>query len=354
MWVRESSRLRCRMKRSTSDKFRSPAPRERICCVPRVANLVLMIHRHLRHRAWLNLIFWFVWAVAGILATLAWHVKPDSVVSLVLASAALWVNLYPRFLQGPKITCLVNQITILELTAANQTALIIDMAIQDLLSENPTAEARQFTASNEIVRDAVRRRSAETLRSLFAQTPPPKYGYVPRDTAIREWLKDPRATPSFFAPLFVYNSGSQYGEIGSVIMIAELLNNSKQQWVYAAYFEMDETKLIHIHHPSRDVEKLSRFFAGAAVPPSGTMKLNLQFVPHFSALGVELAKTNLVAGEYNLRFYGIDPNGREIFRADLKGYPLNEHTLLSCFKNGQWTYAAGLEQSMLKLLHRSR
>lgn len=184
------------------------------------------------------------------------------------------------------------------------------------------------------------------------QTPPLKYGYLPSDPVISEWLRDSRATPSFFAPLFLYNSGARYGDVASVIMLAELVKDRNMRWAYAAYFEMDETKLIQIHQPTRDVEKLSRFFAGAAVPPSGSLKLNLQFVPHHSAVGVEVSNTNLLPGDYDLRFYGIDPKGREIFRADLKGYPMKEETLLSSFKNGQWTYAAGLEQSMLRILQR--
>ena len=153
-------------------------------------------------------------------------------------------------------------------------------------------------------------------------------------------------------PLFVYNSGAKYAEIASVIMIAELVEDRNKRWAYAAYCEMDETKLIHIHERTRDVEKLSRFFPGAAVPPSGSLKLNLQFVPHHSANGVQLSTTNFVAGKYDLRFFGIDPKGREVFRAGVKGYPLEEETLLYSFKNGQWTYAAGLESNILKILQR--
>jgi hypothetical protein len=309
-----------------------------------------MIYRLIRNGGWLNLVFWLLWATGGVLAAVTWHLKPDSVVSVLLGSAALWVNIYPRFLQGPNVTCLVNQITILELPVANQTAVVIDIAIQDLLSESPTPEAQHLIASNEIVRAAVTRRSADVLRSLFAQTPPPRYGYVPRDALIRDRLTDSHATPSFFVPLFIYNSGARYADIGSVIMIAELVEDPNKRWAYAAYFEMDETKLIHIHQPTRDVEKLSRFFAGAAVPPSGSVKLNLQFVPHHSANGIAATTTNLVPGKYDLRFYGIDPKGREIFRTELKGYPLAEETLLCSFKNGQWTYAAGLENSILRIL----
>lgn len=261
------------------------------------------------------------------------------------------MNLYPRFLQGPKTTCLVNQITILELPLGNHTALVNEIAIQDLLSKDPTPEARQLTTSNGIVQDGVTRHSADTLRALFERTPPPMYGYIPSDALIRKSLTDSRATPSFFVPLFVYNSGAKYADIASVIMIAELADQTKR-WAYAAYFEMDETKLVHIHQPTRDVEKLSRFFAGAAVRPSGSVKLNLQFVPHHAANGVQLSTTNLVPGRYDLRFFGIDPKGREVFRAGLKGYPLAEKTLLCSFKKGQWTYAAGLENNILKVLQR--
>jgi hypothetical protein len=243
-----------------------------------------------------------------------------------------------------------QSITILELSVANQTSVVIDIAIQDLLSEDPTPEARQLIVSNRIVRDAVTGRSADALRSLFVQTPPPRYGYVPCDALIRARLSDSRATPSFFVPLFIYNSGARYADICSVIMIAELVQDRRKRWAYAAYFEMDETKLINIHQPIKDVEKLSRFFAGAAVPPSGSVKLNLQFIPHHSANGVAVTATNLVPGKYDLRFYGIDPKGREVFRTGLTGYPLNEETLLCSFKSGQWTYAAGLADSVLRIL----
>ena len=125
---------------------------------------------------------------------------------------------------------------------------------------------------------------------------PPGFGrtpreglYVPPDDLIRGFLRDSRTAPAFFVPLFVYNVGARHGEIGSVLMIAELTSNRTCKWAYAAYFELDESKLIHIDQRMRDLDKLSAFFPGRTIAPNDSTKLNLYFMLHHNVLGVKIS-----------------------------------------------------------------
>ena len=209
-------------------------------------------------RTWINAVFWLAWIGGGAwYLTSAWPEKMEGRTSLLIAIAALWINFYPRFLQGARLVCVANQVTILGIQAGNQLPIIVEIALKDLLGGQPSSAARQLMANVEAVRKAVENNSRDYLQAWLYQHPPRQAVYVPPDDLVRAFLQDPRTTPSFFIPLFVYNAGARYAEIGSVLMIAELIADRSRKWAYAAYFEMDESKLIHINEPTRDLDKLS-------------------------------------------------------------------------------------------------
>jgi hypothetical protein len=299
----------------------------------------------------MNVLFWLAWAGGGVICLFAaWPDKIESRVSLLLATAALWVNFYPRFVQGARLVCTANQVTILGIPVGNQLPVLIDIALSDFLSRQPSSAARQLMFIVEGVRCAVEQGARDSLRAWFLQNPPKQGLYVPPDNLIREFLQDSRATPTFFIPLFVYNAGARYAEIGSVLMTAELISDRSRKWAYAAYFEMDESKLIHIDQRVRDLDKVSAFFPGYTIGPNGRVKLNLYFIPHHEVLGVTLSTTSLAPGMYDLRIIGLDPRGRQVFSTQVSDYPLTEDTLLHSFKNGQWTFHAYVDASILKVM----
>jgi hypothetical protein len=180
----------------------------------------------LRSRGWLNVLFWILWS-AGTVASLyiVGATTRETRVSLAIAIGALWLNLFPRFLQGPKLKASVNQITVLSITGADQAALVTDIAVHDLLSPEPSTAAKATLANLVFVREAVQARDAEALRVLFQQTDPRRYRYIPPDSLIEQFLHDRRATPAFFLPLVVYNMGGRFGDIASVVMVAQNLTS---------------------------------------------------------------------------------------------------------------------------------
>jgi hypothetical protein len=274
----------------------------------------------------------------------------ESRISLLVAAAALWINFYPRFVQGSRLVCTANQVTILSITAGNQLPVVIDIAITDLLAEQPSPAATRLLAEVPGLRNAVEQRSVGYLTTWFRQNPPREGLYVPSDDLIRTFLQDKRATPAFFIPLFVYNAGARHAEIGCVLMVAELTSDRTRRWAYAAYFELDESKLLHVNQRMQDPDKLSAFFPGHTIAPNDSTKLNLYFTPHHDVLGVKVSSTSLLPGIYDLRITGLDPQGRRAFRTVVNDYPLTEDTLLQSFKNGQWTFHAGVDRGILRAM----
>jgi hypothetical protein len=309
----------------------------------------------MRSRTWLNALFWLLWAGSGATwISLTWPHNLESRISLLVAVAAFWINFYPRFVQGSRLVCTANQVTILGITAGNQLPILIEIAVTDLLAEQPSPAATQLMANVPGLRRVVEEKSIKDLTAWFQQNPPRQGLYVPPDNLICRFLQDNRTTPAFFIPLFVYNAGARHAEIGCVLMVAELTSDPTRKWAYAAYFELDESKLIHINQRMHDLDKLSAFFAGHTIAPNDSIKLNLYFTPHHDVLGVKVSSTSLPPGIYNLRITGLDPHGRQAFNTVITDYPLAEDTLLMSFKNGQWTFHAGVDRGILKAMKRAR
>jgi len=227
---------------------------------------------------------------------------------------------------------------------------MIDIAVSDLLGEEPSTAAKELMAAVEGVQSAVIRKSSEWLITWLRTYLSQGGRYVPPDGLIRPFLSDRRTTPTFFIPLFVYNAGAKHGEICSVVMTAELVSDRERRWAYAAYCEIDESKLIHLNQSTRDMDKISGIFSGSIIKPSDSAKLNLNFIPIHEVRGVQISSTSLLPGIYDLRVVGVDRKNRRVFSTVLKGYPLEEDTLLYSFKQGHWIFRPRDDENILHLM----
>lgn len=301
-----------------------------------------------RSRGWLNWIFWLVWAVC-----LGWalsHSRSSDLqgqISLLLAAAALWLNLFPRFLQGPKLSCAFSQITILGLPSGNQEPMIVEMALDDLLSEKPSPQASKLMGSVPVIAYSVQAKQRPELLKLFSQTHPTRYGYVPPDEIIVSHLQDSRTTPSFFIPIVLHNSGGALGNVASIIMTMQLIGQDHRKWAYAAYLEVDPKVIIDPRKQIKDMDIFAGFFPGCAVRPSESLSLNLHFTPHHN---VGDSQSNLVVGDYDMSVLGFDASKKLMFRAERVRYPLKQESLLVSFKGSQWTYYANMEEHITEAL----
>ena len=227
--------------------------------------------------------------------------------------------------------------------------LLIDVGVNDLLSAQKSTSATRLLNNVQGLRIGVQQRDVVYLRNWFEQNLQPGT-YFPPDNLLRSTLVDPKATPPFFIPLNVYNSGSRHGDIGCVLMVAELTSDRTQKWAYGAYFELDESKAISSNQDMRDPDKFAAFFSGRVVGPNSSAKLPLYFLPQFNALGIDIVRTNLVPGTYDLRITGLDPRGRPAFTVVLPEYTLTEDNLLNSFKNRTHCTNPGLERAILKAM----
>lgn len=288
-------------------------------------------------------------ALFGLNLSWTWPGVTEARLSLFVAIAAGWINLYPRFIQGSHLLCTANQITILSITAGNQSKLLTQIAIKDLLSDSPSVPARNLARNVEGIRNAVAAKSVEQLSSWFRQHPPKPSIYSPPDDLVIPILKERGATPCFAVPLMVHNSGAQYAEISNVIMIMELAEDRTQRWAYAALMELDEQKLLQVNADFPDIQLFTGRFAGRVLAPGDDARINLHFTPYHDADGKQLTTTSLVPGQYDVRITAMDARDRKVCTTTIKNYPLEQGTLLASFKNGQWTYFTGTERSIIKI-----
>lgn len=301
-----------------------------------------------RSRGWLNFGFWLIWA-----SCLGWvlsHSKSSDLqgqISLFLASAALWLNLFPRFLQGPKLSCAFSQITILGLSSGNQEPMIVEIALDDLLSEKPSPQASNLMNSVPVIAYSVLAKQRPELLKLFSQTHPTRYGYVPSDEIIISHLRDPRTTPNFFVPVVVHNSGGALGNVASIVMTMQLVGPDHRKWAYAAYLEVDPKAIIDPRKQIKDTDIFAGFFPGCAVRPSEGVRLNLHFTLHHNAGALQ---SSLVPGDYDISVLGFDARGKPMFRTKPVRYPLKQESLLVSFKGSQWTYYANMEEHIAEAL----
>lgn len=304
-------------------------------------------------RTWINVTFWIVWAIVGTAwLSLTWPHLFESRISLCFAIAAVWLNFYPRFVQGPRLMCTVNQVTILGIVAGNQQSVLLDMAVKDLLSEQPSTAASKIVHA--ALTPALKAKDPTKVRAWFLEHPPRLGLYTcPPDDVIRPFLQDRRTSPAFFVPLFLHNSGARHAEVGSVLMIAKLTSDRKRRWAFAAYTEMDESKLVHIDQASKDTDRIAGFFSGLVIAPNASAKLNLHFIPQSEALGAILSTTSLPPGTYDFVITGLNAKGRKAFSTTITDYPLLEDTLLMTFKNGDWAYYPGVDKGLLALMRES-
>lgn len=307
----------------------------------------------MRSRSWVNWLFWLLWGTCfGAAFWWSWPDVKEARLSLLIAGAAAWLNLYPRFIQGSRLVSTANQITILSITSGNQFALTTELAISDLLSEKPSTPAGHLIGSVAGIKNAVAAKSREHLLEWFRNNPPKPGIYIPPDILITPILKDKRATPAFYVPLIVHNSGAKHAEISSVIMIMELTTDRKQRWAFAALMEVDEKKILSVHKNIPDIELFSALFPGRVIGPNDDARLPLHFTPYHDVNGQELTTTSLVPGIYDALITAYDAKGRDMCSTTIRNYPLKQNTLLAAFKNGQWTYNASTERDIIKAMKR--
>ncbi len=304
-------------------------------------------------RTWINISFWIAWAIVGtVWLSLTWPQLFESRLSLCFAIAAVWLNFYPRFVQGPRLTCTVNQVTILGIVAGNQQSVLLDMAIKDLLADQPSTSARNIVHA--ALAPAVNAKDPVGVRAWFLEHPARLGLYTrPPDDVIRPFLGDPRTTPAFIIPHSLHNSGARHAAVACILMTAELTSDRNRRWAYAAYTEFDESKLVHIDPTGKDTDRIAGFFSGLVIAPNASAKLSLHFVPQREALGVTLSTTSLAPGTYDFTITGLNAKGRKQFSTTVTDYPLAEDTLLMSFKNGDWAYYPGVDKGLLKLLGKS-
>ena len=225
--------------------------------------------------------------------------------------------------------------------------MVVEMALDDLLSDKPSPEARKLMGSVPAIAYLVQARQRTELLNLFGQTHPTRYGYLPPDEVIISHLRDARTRPSFFVPVLVHNSGGALGNVASIVMTIQLVGQDHKKWAYAAYLEVDPKIITDPRKQIKDMDIFAGFFPGCAVRPSENVSLNLHFTPHHNAGD---SQSNLAPGDYDISVVGFDASGKLMFRTKPVRYPLKQDSLLVSFKGSQWTYYVRMEENIAQAL----
>jgi hypothetical protein len=101
--------------------------------------------------------------------------------------------------------------------------------------------------------------------------------------------------------------------VSGLLLLAESKHDRTKKWAFTCFVEVAPTKLLQRGPEQSDAERMAGFFAGFAVPPGDSVRVDPMFIPIHDAEGRIVSRESMVPGSYLLRVFLYSAAGQRMF-----------------------------------------
>lgn len=255
-----------------------------------------------------------------------------SVISAIIAFVSLAAVLYKEFLQGAKLSTAVDRISLLRVPPSSRNDVTAEILLDDLLSGARSDQANALMDSVPGLRQTVNSRDRHQIRSVieaYARDNP--IVYDPPRVIIERYLQDRRFVTNFYVPLIIANSGRKTAHVSSLVVVCRDRSDRSKTWAFVPYLSIDPKLLLPRPGETSDSDRIAGMFVGVSVPPMSAVHVDPWFVPLPDADNRIISRTNMPAGNYEVRVYGYGSNGKRLFRTGPTSLQISSEQLVNAF-----------------------
>jgi hypothetical protein len=269
------------------------------------------------------------------------------IIALLISSVTLIIFVYKEFLQNFKLNTSVDQIFIIRISGKNKQSLLIDMILDDLLSDTPSRQAKATISAEENLSKLASSGNRKQLKlDLIEYSKRSPITYTPPDLIIDAYLSDSRFSSSFYIPLIVYNSGRKFAHVTSLVMIAESQEDRSKKWAFAAFLEIDHKKILRRDKRQSDIDRISQIFSGFTIGPGETKRIDPWFTPMRSINKMIIPKENIKSGTYVIMIFGYDSKGKKVLIAEPVKFTIQKKNMMETFTGSESAHYLRLEENL--------
>jgi hypothetical protein len=270
-----------------------------------------------------------------------------SVVSAIIALVSLCVVIYKEFLQGARLSTVIDQITLMRVPMGNRSELTFEALLDDVLSNSPSPQGTRI-ANAAGAGAAAAARNRERLRVELADfSRRHSVSYVPEPRLLEPYLSDKRFTVSFYCPLILYNSGRKPGHVSSVVLVARSKTDQSKFWTFAALTTIDPLALLRRVDGQKDSELMAGSFIGVSTPPASSSVVHPWFVPIEDANERIISRTPMLPGAYDLRVFGYGTDGKIVVASPSVEFKLVKEHLFQSFAGSECSALLRVEDAIV-------
>ena len=291
----------------------------------------------------------------GATSSIKWLESHSALITILISSVALGIVVFTQFVQGPRLTTQLTQINLMRLAGSNQSALLIEMLVDDLLSDDPSASARAVIAAHPQAapQQGIQDQDKEQLRlALQDSARGDKLAYAPSPSRIEQYFGSLLLSPSFYVPLLVTNSGAKSGHISSLVLVAASTVDPNAKWAFSAFTEVNVSVLLDKSRPHADSERIKTIFNGLAIPAHGSAHVDALFIPQHDASKTIISTRNLPPGSYRWTVFGYSAEGRVLVRTKPIDHTVTAEALVEMFRGNDAVNFLVLEEHITDALRR--
>lgn len=270
-----------------------------------------------------------------------------TVCALAMSLASLSIVVYIEFLASFKLTAQLDYLCLLRLPKANKSSLLLIMIVDDLLSDNPSRDAKELITASGDIQSAVQKRDRDLVsRGVIGLASPDKaINYNPTPERILRYAADANFALSFYVPLLVSNTGRRHSHVSSLILrITDMSGDGV--WIYCPFTNINPAALLDRTVPRTDKNRTSGFFVGFTADSRATTRVDPQFVPIAQTESRLISKKKMLPGVYGFEVLGYTTDGKRVFTTDLVEHELTPDWFVRCFNDSDTTVYLSVDRDV--------
>jgi len=278
-------------------------------------------------------------------------------ISIVIALSSLVIVFYKDFIQGAKLETVISTVVFVRMPEQNKSMIIEQMLLDDLLSGNPSDQAKIFIDSDINIANAVKTRNRELARnylvnlSIIASREGKKVIYDAPPERIEKYFGDKNFALGFYVPLNLVNTGRKSGDITTLILEMRSKTDPKQRWVYSCFMEIKPEEFTKFSSDKPMGTIVGKLFPGVSIGPSANFRLDAFMIPFDTVKDKIISKNSLMPGEYTVQIIGFNSKNAKTLVSNISTITINKRLLIDVFNGGNIVNNLSIDDHIEQLLN---
>lgn len=244
---------------------------------------------------------------------------------------------YKDFLKGSDLKTVLSTIVFVKAAENNRGVILEQIIINDLLSANPSQQALGFIQNSAELANSVKNRNRDQVRVSLGRLAKSKAEvgskliYDVSENALQPYFGDKNIALSFYVPLNITNIGRKTGDLTSLMLYIESLENKDQKWVFSCFAEIRAEDFMKIvpNQPMGTI--IGKLFSGISIGPSSNFRLDAHLIPMDIVKNKIISRISLMPGKYNVQIIGFNSSNKQCLLSNVSTISIDSKMLTDVF-----------------------